>query len=109
MASHLLAGHIRTKVASNDCVPGGVVLLVELLEEPNNSQGRQSKVSFMGAILSGDIDHRLCSVLLDEGGNVLLYVVLLQGLTVKACDEFMATPLGHMRGLRNTPETHQDS
>jgi len=43
-----LMGHVGAEVAAHDAVPGGVVLLVELL--------------------------------LDEGGDVLLDVVLLEGL-----------------------------
>jgi len=63
-----LVRHVRAEVAADNAVPGGVVLLVELL--------------------------------LDEGGNVLLDVVLLQGLR-GAVDGVLLHVLGHVRVLNH--------
>jgi len=61
-----LVGDVGAEVAAHDAVPGGVVLLVELL--------------------------------LDEGGDVLLDVVLLQGLG-GAVHGVLLHVLGHVRVL----------
>jgi len=61
-----LVGDVGAEVAAHDAVPGGVVLLVELL--------------------------------LDEGGDVLLDVVLLEGLG-GAVDSVLLHLLGHVRIL----------
>ena len=61
-----LVGHIGAEVAAHNAVPGGVVLLVELL--------------------------------LDEGGDVLLDVVLLEGLGGHV-DSVLLHVLGHISVL----------
>ena len=63
-----LVGHIRAEVTADDAMPGGVVLLVELL--------------------------------LDEGSDVLLNVVALEGLG-RDVDGVLLHVLGHVSILHN--------